>query len=233
MAGSDASGHRAYSPVRALSRRSRVAWHGACIRVLASAAVCRAARCGSEQPISGRRDTEDRTGRYGGNGGALEHERADSQSGEDPGTTGAPTGRQPASGKRHAERKHDADLASGDPGPKRARVAAAYGPSMNAVRQALEEGCGARAAANVLGEACGSNGFWSLLPTLLHPSTRLHGIRGRPVAPGQPRKPRTPFRRCRLLVLPVGGPATGVTPPTTLRVVARQYARPVTESITP
>ena len=67
--------------------------------------------------MSGERDTEDRTGQYGGDDGAMEHERADSQSGEDPGTTGTPTGRQPASGKSQAERKQDADLASGEEQP--------------------------------------------------------------------------------------------------------------------
>ncbi len=67
--------------------------------------------------MSGERDTEDRTGQYGGDDGAMEHERADSQSGEGPGTTGTPTGRQPASGKSQAERKQDADLASGEEQP--------------------------------------------------------------------------------------------------------------------
>ena len=62
-------------------------------------------------------DTEDRTGKYGGDDGAMENERAEIQPGEDPGTTDTPTGRQPGTGKTQAERKQDADLASGEEQP--------------------------------------------------------------------------------------------------------------------
>ncbi len=64
--------------------------------------------------MAGQRDTDDRTGKYGGDDGAVEHERADSQPGEDPGTTGTPTGQKPATGKTQAEHKQDAELESGE-----------------------------------------------------------------------------------------------------------------------
>ncbi len=43
------------------------------------------------EPPTARRQG-DRTGPYGGDDGALEHERADIAPGEDPGTIGTPTG---------------------------------------------------------------------------------------------------------------------------------------------
>ncbi len=60
---------------------------------------------------------DDRTGKYGGDDGALENERADIQPGEDTGTTGTPTGQAAKTSKTQAERKQDKDLASGEEQP--------------------------------------------------------------------------------------------------------------------
>ena len=64
-----------------------------------------------------QRERDDRTGEYGGDDGALENERAEIAPGEDPGITGTPTGQQPQAGKTQAERKQEADLASGEENP--------------------------------------------------------------------------------------------------------------------
>jgi hypothetical protein len=65
--------------------------------------------------MSGRRqDTEDRTGKYGGDDGALENEREEIQPGEDPGIAGTPSGQ---GGKSQAECKQDKDLKTGEENP--------------------------------------------------------------------------------------------------------------------
>ena len=62
--------------------------------------------------MSGREEqTEDRTGKYGGDDGAMENERAEITEGEDPGTTATPTG------KSQAERKQDNDMKTGEENP--------------------------------------------------------------------------------------------------------------------
>lgn len=59
-----------------------------------------------------RQNTEDRTGQYGGDDGAMEHERADTTRGEAPGIS-----ERASSGKSQAERKQDDDLATGEENP--------------------------------------------------------------------------------------------------------------------
>jgi hypothetical protein len=54
--------------------------------------------------MSGQRDTEERTDKYGGDDGAMEHERAEITPGEDPGTIATLVG------KTLAERKQDKDM---------------------------------------------------------------------------------------------------------------------------
>ena len=62
--------------------------------------------------MSGQKQgTEDRTGKYGGDDGAMENERAETGSGEETGVTGTPTG------KSQAERKQDKDLETGEENP--------------------------------------------------------------------------------------------------------------------
>ncbi len=62
--------------------------------------------------MSGKRQgDEERTGKYGGDDGALENERAEITPGEDPGTTSTPTG------KSQAERKQDKDRQTGEENP--------------------------------------------------------------------------------------------------------------------
>ncbi len=56
-------------------------------------------------------DAEERTGKYGGDDGAMENERAEITPGEDPGTTATPTG------KTQAERKQNKDLKTGEENP--------------------------------------------------------------------------------------------------------------------
>ncbi len=68
-------------------------------------------------PESPRKQQGDRTGAYGGDDGALEHERADIAPGEDPGITGSPTGRAATTGQGQGQRKQDEDLASGEENP--------------------------------------------------------------------------------------------------------------------
>ncbi len=62
--------------------------------------------------MPGQQETEDRTGKYGGDDGALENEQALIAPGEDPGAVEL-TDDEPQAGKIRAERKQDADLASG------------------------------------------------------------------------------------------------------------------------
>ena len=61
--------------------------------------------------------TDDRTGEYGGDDGALENERELIAPGEDAGITGTPTGRTPQAGKTQAERKQDKEMESGEENP--------------------------------------------------------------------------------------------------------------------
>lgn len=63
-----------------------------------------------------RRDTEDRTGKYGGDDGALENEQALIAPGEDPGAVDS-TDSEPHADKTQAERKQDADIESGEEQP--------------------------------------------------------------------------------------------------------------------
>lgn len=58
-----------------------------------------------------KQDAEERTGKYGGDDGAMENERAELTPGEDPGTTATP------SGKTQADRKQDKDLKTGEENP--------------------------------------------------------------------------------------------------------------------
>lgn len=64
-----------------------------------------------------KQDTDDRTGKYGGDDGALEHERAETQPGEDTGMTATPTAQPAKTGKSQAERKQDKDLKTGEENP--------------------------------------------------------------------------------------------------------------------
>jgi len=64
-----------------------------------------------------KQDAEDRTGKYGGDDGALENEREELQPGEDSGMTSTPTAQPAETGKTQAERKQDEDLASGEEQP--------------------------------------------------------------------------------------------------------------------
>ncbi len=59
-----------------------------------------------------KQDTEDRTGKYGGDDGAMENERAAIQPGEDPGIVESPPPGEPP-GKSQAEHKQDKDLKTG------------------------------------------------------------------------------------------------------------------------
>ncbi len=63
-----------------------------------------------------QQDTEDRTGTYGGDDGALENERALIAPGEDPGAVDR-TDDKPQTGKTQPERKQDKDLESGEENP--------------------------------------------------------------------------------------------------------------------
>ena len=63
------------------------------------------------------RDTDDRTGEYGGDDGALENEREEIQPGEDTGLTGTPTEPPTNVGKTQAQRKQDEDLETGEENP--------------------------------------------------------------------------------------------------------------------
>ena len=62
-------------------------------------------------------NVDDRTGKYGGDDGAMEHERADIQPGEDTGITATPTGQPTKTDKSQAERKQDKDLETGEENP--------------------------------------------------------------------------------------------------------------------
>jgi len=64
-----------------------------------------------------KQNTEDRTGTYGGDDGAMENERAEIQPGEDTGMTGTPTDQQAQTGKTQAKDKQDKDLKTGEENP--------------------------------------------------------------------------------------------------------------------
>ena len=71
-----------------------------------------------------KQDTDDRTGTYGGDDGAMEHERAETQPGEDTGLNSSPAGKT-AQRKTQAQQQQDKDLKTGEenpawhkPGPK-------------------------------------------------------------------------------------------------------------------
>jgi len=71
-------------------------------------------RCRGNVTASQRRsEQDDRIGKYGGDDGALEHERTGTTPDEDPGETGAT----PAPGRTQAETKQGRDLASGEENP--------------------------------------------------------------------------------------------------------------------
>ena len=61
--------------------------------------------------------TNDRTGEYGGDDGAMENERAEITQGEDTGMTATPTGQPTKTGEAQAEGKQDKDLATGEENP--------------------------------------------------------------------------------------------------------------------
>jgi len=61
-----------------------------------------------------KQDAEDRTGKYGGDDGALENERALIAPGEDPGVVALT---EEEEGKTQAERKQDKDLKTGEEHP--------------------------------------------------------------------------------------------------------------------
>ena len=63
-------------------------------------------------------ETRDRTGEYGGDDGALEHERADIQPGEDPGIAGTPVPTEHSESlAEQAERQQGRDLETGAENP--------------------------------------------------------------------------------------------------------------------
>ena len=63
-----------------------------------------------------KQDAEDRTGKYGGDDGAMEHERAETQPGEDTGMSSSPAGKT-AQSKTQAQKKQDKDLETGEENP--------------------------------------------------------------------------------------------------------------------
>ncbi len=64
-----------------------------------------------------KQDAEDRTGKYGGDDGALEHERALIAPGEDPGAVALTEEEELQQGKTQAEDKQDKDLKTGKENP--------------------------------------------------------------------------------------------------------------------
>jgi hypothetical protein len=62
--------------------------------------------------------TQDRTGKYGGDDGALEHEREEIQPGADSGITGTPVpSKQSESPAKQAARQQERDLETGEENP--------------------------------------------------------------------------------------------------------------------
>ena len=67
--------------------------------------------------MSGQQDkAENRTGKYGGDDGAMENERAETQPGEDTGTSSSPAGKTVQS-KTQAQKKQDKNLDTGEENP--------------------------------------------------------------------------------------------------------------------
>jgi len=64
-----------------------------------------------------QQDAEDRTGKYGGDDGALENERALIAPGEDPGAVALTEEEELQQGKTQAERKQEKDLKTGEENP--------------------------------------------------------------------------------------------------------------------
>ena len=60
--------------------------------------------------------TDDRTGKYGGDDGALDNEWAETQPGEDTGMSSGPAGKT-AQRKTQAQQKQDKDLETGEENP--------------------------------------------------------------------------------------------------------------------
>jgi len=70
----------------------------------------------AEKQQQQQQDTDDRTGKYGGDDGAMEHERAETQPGEDTGMGSSPAGK-PARSTTQAQEKQDKDLKTGEENP--------------------------------------------------------------------------------------------------------------------
>ncbi len=67
--------------------------------------------------MSGQQDkAEDRTGKYGGDDGAMENERAETQPGADTGMSSSPSGKT-AQSKTQAQKQQDKDLETGEENP--------------------------------------------------------------------------------------------------------------------
>ncbi len=64
-----------------------------------------------------QQDAEDRTGKYGGDDGALEHEQAVIAPGEDPGAVALTEEEELQQGTTQAERKQEKDLKTGAENP--------------------------------------------------------------------------------------------------------------------
>ena len=64
-----------------------------------------------------QRNADDRTGKYGGDDGAMENERAETAPGEDTGMASTPAKTAPPTGKSQAEQKQDQDLKTGEENP--------------------------------------------------------------------------------------------------------------------
>jgi hypothetical protein len=63
-----------------------------------------------------KQSSDDRTGKYGGDDGAMENERAETQPGEDTGMSSSPAGKT-AQSKTQAQKKQDKDLKTGEENP--------------------------------------------------------------------------------------------------------------------
>ncbi len=63
-----------------------------------------------------KQGNEDRTGKYGGDDGAMENERTETQPGEDTGMSSSPAGKT-AQRKTQAQKQQDKDLKMGEENP--------------------------------------------------------------------------------------------------------------------
>jgi len=86
---------------------------GRTIFVLAGSFVHQEADMAEQQ----QQDSEDRTGKYGGDDGALENEQALIAPGEDPGAVALTEEEESQQGKTQAERKEEKDLRTGEEHP--------------------------------------------------------------------------------------------------------------------